>query len=267
MDRQVAVGGAAGVRLIRRFAHLPEIGLVEPKKKGEEMGFFSDRGVYNNDPHKQNRLNERYNHIILPNLEHVAGKRLLDLGSFDGRWIWACLESGASFVTGVEGRAASAEAGQQRIPQLELRYRGAHEVLIGDAFDLLSVMRPYQFDTILCLGLFYHILNHERLVAMIARLQPRAVIIDSGLLDSDEMIIKMKYEATEDPLMGLGTDKQTVVGIPSRGCLAALGRMHGFRIRYIEWSGDEIRDHYDIDDYLKRQRFTCVLTPSVNATA
>jgi len=34
------------------------------------MKFFSDRGVYTHDAYLMNRLNERYNHIILPNLKH-----------------------------------------------------------------------------------------------------------------------------------------------------------------------------------------------------
>ena len=39
------------------------------------MHFFSDHGVYTRDPYQMNRLNERYNHIILPNPTHIVNKR------------------------------------------------------------------------------------------------------------------------------------------------------------------------------------------------
>jgi hypothetical protein len=223
------------------------------------MKFFSDRGVYNNDAHENNRLNERYNHIILPNLSSISQKRILDLGSHDGRWMWACLESGAAYVTGVEGRK---ETAHRPVTQLKQSFSGRYEIIVGDILDVINVFYPQQFDTILCLGVFYHILNHERLMSGMARLRPEVMIIDGGMIDTDDMIIRLQHEPTGNPLMGFGTSETTLVGTPSRGALEAIALLHGYTVRYIDWDARAIENHFDIDsDYLRRARFTAVLEP------
>lgn len=230
-----------------------------------KMKFFTDHDIYQAEAHQWlvNRLNERYNHIIVPNIGYIAGKRILDLGAYDGRWTWACLESGAAFVTAIEARATSVASGRQSIPQLEQDFLGCYEFLIGDVFQLLPIMRPFQFDTILCLGLFYHVLNHERLIGMMARLKPEAIILDSGLLDTDEMIIRLAHEPTSHRMMGIGPSEQTLVGMPSRGALAAIARLHRLQVDYVPWIAEAISDHNEIEDYMNRERFTCVLTSDV----
>jgi len=226
------------------------------------MRFFSDRGVYNSNPHAQNRLNERYNHIILPNLRHIEGKRVLDLGSYDGRWTWAALESGASFVRGFEGRATSMEVGKARIPALWRDYAGRFEFEIGDVFDLLETVKPGEYDTILCLGLFYHILNHERMIALMARIEPEAIVIDSGLSPHKEAIARFYYEDTADPSMGVSAREKTLVGTISRGALAEFASVNGLSVDYIDWVAERIENPYQLDDYFKQIRWTCVLRPT-----
>jgi 2-polyprenyl-3-methyl-5-hydroxy-6-metoxy-1,4-benzoquinol methylase len=164
--------------------------------------FFSDRGVYGFDAYWINRLNERYNHIILPNLKHVISKRILDLGAHDGRWTWAFLESGASFVTGVEGRP---ETAKRLITQLttKSKFDGRYEFIVADVFDALTNFQTSQFDTICCLGIFYHIMNHDLLMKLVDRLKPEAIIIDSSMIDTDDMVIRLQYEPTSNPLNGI----------------------------------------------------------------
>ena len=53
------------------------------------------------DPH---RLNSRYEAIIAKNADRLAGKRVLDIASHDGRWTFAALSAGAAHVTGAEPR-------------------------------------------------------------------------------------------------------------------------------------------------------------------
>jgi len=75
------------------------------------------------------------------------------------------------------------------------------------------------------------------------------------------MIIKLQYEPTSNPLMGIGDQPQTLVGIPSRGCLNAIAKLHGYDVNYIVWDKESIRQHQDIGDYLANARFTTVLQP------
>jgi len=50
------------------------------------------------------RLEYRYRALIERNGELIRGKRVLDLGSHDGRWMLAALDAGARHVVGIEGR-------------------------------------------------------------------------------------------------------------------------------------------------------------------
>jgi 23S rRNA G2069 N7-methylase RlmK/C1962 C5-methylase RlmI len=40
--------------------------------------------------------------FILPIAKQLQGKRVLDLGAYDGRWAFACLRHGAAHVTAIE---------------------------------------------------------------------------------------------------------------------------------------------------------------------
>jgi hypothetical protein len=97
---------------------------------------------------------------------------------------------------------------------------------------------------------------------MIARLKPEVVIIDSVMIDTDDMIIKLQHEPTSNPLMGIGRDSQALVGIPSRGALEAIASLHGYDVKYIDWSEREIKNHRDIEDYVTNGRFTVILEPA-----
>jgi len=225
------------------------------------MRFFSDRGVYNSDQRFMNRLNERYNHIIQPQLNHIMGKKILDLGAHDGRWMWACLESGAKSATGFEARKAAVESGKKNIPSLYRDYKNSFDFRIGDVFDLISKIKPGKYDTILCLGLFYHILNHERIIELMTSLKPEAIIIDSVLFNSSEAISRYYYEETSNPDMGFSNNPTTLVGTTSVGALNEFAKINGYSIEYIEWRADQITYQYQLNDYMAKERFTCVLRP------
>jgi cyclopropane fatty-acyl-phospholipid synthase-like methyltransferase len=223
------------------------------------MGFFTDYSIYGTDAHAANRLNTRYDHIVRPNLRYIVGKRILDLGAYDGRWMWAYLQSGAVHVTGIEGRASSAA---RLLSQIKKGFPDHYKMIVGDAFDVLPTFEPGQFDTIMCLGFFYHILNHERLISLMRRLEPEAIVIDSGLVDTEDMLMRFRIERTDHPMNGISEGEETAVGVLSRGAVAAIAKLHGYSVRYIEWKASEIPDHHEIADYLGRNRFTCVLEPA-----
>lgn len=220
------------------------------------LNFFSKYGIYGSDAHKANRLNARYDHIVWPNLNYIADKRILDLAAYDGRWMWAYLQSGAAHVTGVEGRRESAA---KLLPQIKHNFADKHEMIVGDVFKVLPTFSPGQFDTIMCLGLFYHILNHEWLIALMRRLNPEAIILDTGLVPTDEPIMHYRIERTDHDMNGIAESENAVVGVISKGALKLIAGMHGYSVRYIEWNADRISDHHEIDDYLRPDRFTCVL--------
>ena len=59
------------------------------------------------------RMQHRHTALIEANRDAIAGKRVLDLASHDGRWSFAALAAGAHHVTGVEARRNLVESAHQ----------------------------------------------------------------------------------------------------------------------------------------------------------
>jgi len=49
-----------------------------------------------------NRLNHRFQALIETNKDLINGKKILDIGSHDGRWSFAAIKNGATYVLGIE---------------------------------------------------------------------------------------------------------------------------------------------------------------------
>ena len=221
-------------------------------------------------PQQFNRLIERYERIIAANIIHIRGKRVLDLAAHDGRWTWAALKSGASYVESVEGRpelVALANKALSSFPKEKFQFSQ------GDIFEHLEEIRNTQvgrFDTILCLGIFYHINEHFRLLQLMAALRPSAIILDGGLMNSDELKIAFFLEATENKLNAIPGKAQAdhmLVGLMSRGLLAKWCHLNHWKLTYIPWRREDIANTASLNDYLAaaekqpRARYTCVLRP------
>ena len=108
-----------------------------------------------------NRLSRRWEKLFEANAGIIKFKRILDLGSINGRWTAAALDLGAKRVVGVEGRAESIAQGNEHLAHYEFipeSYKFIHD-------NITNFLRNTndQFDTILCMGIFYHINNHAEI--------------------------------------------------------------------------------------------------------
>jgi len=229
------------------------------------MGFF-DNSPFIFDEKDLNRMNERYIRIIRDNLNCVKGKSILDLGSFNGRWSWAALKSGASFVLGIEGRAHIMES---KLDEFQIFDKNRYHFICADIFDALAHLnetRKYKFDTILCLGIFYHIMDHFRLFKLIAGLNPKTIILDTGLLLTSELTIRAYKENTESPFNALpGGEKnnEAIVGIISRGLLQEFAAHFHYDVQYMNWDIKDAKNLDNLNDYFQKgedRRFTIALT-------
>lgn len=223
------------------------------------MGFF-DSSIYF-DSQDLDRLNERYKRIIEKNLNYVKNKKILDLGYFNGRWSYAALTNGASEVVGIEGRRETTE--NKRIDNCE--------VIIGDVIDVLSGMRK-KFDTIFCLGLLYHIVDHFILFRYMNRLNPEVIILDTLLLNTNLPYVKISTESTNSIFHAIPCNDKgfTFIGVPSKGIVEQYVSFFGYEINYIEWKLEETRtEKYEsVSDYFVEknamQRYTMVLKRKEN---
>lgn len=226
------------------------------------MGFFDRYEVFQRnwkgERRHPNRLNERFRRIVEPNLAHIRGKRVLDIGSHDGRWSMAAVANGASYVRGVEGRADLVARARETFRAAGVA-AAACEFVVDDFYRALETNRD-PFDTVLCLGVLYHVADHHRLMRLMAATGATAIILDTGVVPTESPLVELRFERTDNGLHALPDyGEEALIGLPARGALPLLARSIGFTLRYVPWNLDDIADPRGLDDYRTGGRVTAVL--------
>lgn len=225
------------------------------------------------------RLNARYEAIIAAHREDIAGARVLDIASHDGRWSFAALMAGATHVTGIEPRAELVAEGEVSLKAYGFgddRYR----FITGDVFEHLD---GQSFDVVLCLGFYYHTLRHAELLDRIERTGARLVVIDTEVTPSGELPpdvpsddprrvygnpfgLQLLREPVEDQRMGwhdrLTRNGHTLVARPSRAAIRLMGEHFGYATTEYDWAEHFARhpgDAASMVDYAEGWRGTYTL--------
>ena len=120
------------------------------------------------------RLNLRHEAMITSNQDILAGARVLDLASHDGRWSFAALRAGAEHVIGVEARAGLVDAANKTFAEYGVPTQD-YEFVQGDMFRILQERR-FDVDVVMCLGFIYHTLRYGELFRGIIDAGPRGWI-------------------------------------------------------------------------------------------
>lgn len=211
------------------------------------------------------RLQERHKRIVDANIDAIAGKAVLDLASNNGRWSFAALEAGASYVVGVEGRSEKATEASRLLSTLTSRRDYRFDV--EDMFDWLVLNENESVDTIFCLGVFYHVMDHHRLLQLMARTSATTFIIDSGFVRSFRNSVHVQ---TEDPtahrnaLQKFSGQKEEFAGFISLGLMIQMAWNLGFTCRPIIWRPEEVDNKRAVQDYMMGRRFTLRLSRTGN---
>ena len=203
------------------------------------------------------RMSERVKRIVLANPDAYHGRRVLDLAANNGRWTYAAAVAGAAQVTSVEGRADM--VAEARVHLTRAGVANICDLHQGDMFDFLAQPDAGGFDTILCLGVFYHVMDHARLLRLMTRQQPQAILIDSGFLRSFRAQVHVQFEDPDDPLNALPAyagQPMEPVGTISLGLMLQLAWNNGYRCRPMIWDPAEVADRGAVQDYMSGRRYT-----------
>ena len=215
------------------------------------------------------RLDVRRDLIVTPFEDDIRGRRVLDLASHDGRWSYALAAAGASEVVGIEGRPELIEtfAG---FPDDDVRARV--RFVEGDLFEQLEgmVAAGERFDVVAVYGIFYHVMDHYRLLRLIAKVRPQLVIIDSEWMIQRGPMIRVVLEDTRKILNAIPEDHRQVMapkGIPSRTALELMATALGYRTEWVDWERLPRRRRQVVADYFRtppspNRRGTCALRPA-----
>jgi hypothetical protein len=227
--------------------------------------FLAEHPGYAAQPDMIRRLNRRHAIVVEPYRAALRGARVLDLGAHDGRWSYAFALAGAGDVVGVEPRS-EAIGGFAHFPQDAAR--DCVKLIEGEAVAALEtfVEAGERFDVVAVLGIFYHIMEHFRLLWLIRQLGPRLVIVDGDFSLARAPVIELVRERTDKALNAvaqIGGQRRAIKGIPSFAAMDEMADALGFGV---EWGDTAVfgEDRDGVRDYFRERqvrRAVCALRP------
>lgn len=219
-------------------------------------------------PRDISRMNWRYHHIVEPIADELDGATALDLGSHDGRWPYALAATGAT-VTGIEGRG-DLIAQFSRFPDDEARNRVT--LVEGDFITEMDrlLAEGEQFDVVTCLGVFYHTIQHYRILMQMLAFRPKVVVVDSIFHLSDRAIITVRNESVTSRGKTIAQKEGQAyapIGRISRSAIELMVDTLGYTVEWNEWDVPEearepVMDYFDHPNYKYLRRFTGFLRPA-----
>ena len=183
------------------------------------------------------RLALRHEAIIESNRTILEGAHVLDLASHDGRWTFAALNAGAAHVTGVEVREHLIEAARANMEAYAID--SASYTFLQDDLNH-KTKAPVRCDVALCLGYFYHTLNHLALMEYLASTSARHLILDGAVEPGDEDIIRIYAEDSARDANGATEagvhEGRVLVGYPTVKVLSLMLKHFGYKAAVYDWS-------------------------------
>jgi hypothetical protein len=178
---------------------------------------------------------------LIVNQELIKDKHVVDLGTDRGQTLYPCVLLGCKSVTGVQPLPDRNAIVNYCLQHMKLDDRAC--VAFGDAYDLDNIKKLLDGkDTLLMLGLLYHLNNHYQLLAAVTDSDITGLVIELSipgnyLFDhyvSDLPSITWSLENTTDPLNGQdqqSRNNQTWVGRPNAAWVVQTLEFLGWSIK------------------------------------
>jgi 16S rRNA G966 N2-methylase RsmD len=210
----------------------------------EQHPLFLETSETTNDPRK---LEARYQALIIANKELIEGKTILDLASHDGRWSFAALKNGASFVYGIEWKERLIEKTMSNMAAYNVD-KAKYRFVNGDIFaEIEKIDRT--IDCIFVFGIFYHIVNHMLLLEKLSATGAKHIIIDTNTSRLQEPVIELRKE---------GKRGKALVGHPSKAGVEKMLSYFGWTPREFDWAGSGLIEDFNYLHYRTGRRITIV---------
>lgn len=211
---------------------------------------------------KPNRFQQRWSMVVDKNRALFHDARVLDLAAHDGRWSFAALKAGASYVEGVEGRAELVEGAKANFRHYGVS-DAAYAFECADVVAYLERASLRRFDLVLNLGFLYHTMKHMQVIEGMARTGAQRFIIDTSLAKADGAQIHLLKEDADDFRNAVRTDpdrsKNVVVGAPTKDAVALMLDDVGYDCTELDWFS-QVTDFTECEDYQSSYRTTFVAT-------
>ena len=203
------------------------------------------------------RLNYRFDVIIKQNAHLFPGCKVLDIASYDGRWPFAALKHGATHVTCVEKKDEPIEKLKERFRHYQIS-EDKYTILQGDAIEVLENLND-TFDITMCLGYFYHIVDHSLLLKHIRRVTKKFLLLDTSVKKGSEALVYLEKEFTFKILNAYGIDEKQIVGVPTIKAVELLLEKNNFE--HLQCPLHHMDDIVGCEDYLDDRRKVFLAKP------
>ena len=191
------------------------------------------------------RLNMRHEMIIEHHSDLIKGSKILDFGSYDGRWAHAALEAGAEHVTGIEINQDFVDQAVVNLSEIGHSPK-KYDFIVGDLLAELRKIKPGTYDGIINAGIFYHITYHVELMKEMERLDVDWVILDSTV------------QLDEKPIVQWSLSPYGIEGTPSVSAIELMANQAGFSTEAVALPAS---NSVGMWDYNAGYRITMTLLP------
>lgn len=129
-------------------------------------------------PYHYECLNGRVDTLLARHGDVIQDCRVLDLASHMGTLSYAALQLGARHVHGVDTEDAMVRKGEDLFNRMKVS-PDAYRFEVKDVFEFLEACEPDRFDTVLCFGLLYYVMEPLRLLKLMARVARQCILLDT----------------------------------------------------------------------------------------
>jgi hypothetical protein len=199
------------------------------------------------------RLNARYLALVHEHRDRIAGARVLDLASHDGRFTFAALRAGATHVVGIEHDARLVQAASEHLAHYGVT-PDCYDFVAGDLFECIRATGAC--DVVFVFGILYHVNDHMRLLTELADLDARTMIFDTNVSTKPGAVIELRAPIAGSP----PPPGSQIEGWPTRAALEAMWSSFGWSYEFYDWRASGLVDHPKLDDYAGGRRVTAVVT-------
>jgi hypothetical protein len=182
----------------------------------------------------------RIQNQLVDNIELIKDKHVFDLGTDRGSFLYPCIELGCKSVTGAQPLPDYNNAINEALIGLNLNDKAS--AVWGDAYDLPGLTELLKGkDTLLMLGLMYHLNNHYQLLEAVTKTNITGLVIEMSInfwydhYMHPESAIKWKLEQQNVDVKGWefnGINKDwTWVGYPNAAWFVQTLKFMGWKIK------------------------------------
>lgn len=209
--------------------------------------------------HSLARLNKRHLAIIQSMPDIWKNANVLDIACANARWTFAAIQAGAKFVEAVEPRSNMIDTGKQLLNKYQVSDE-KYNLILGSAFDVLPTLNR-SYDVVLCMGFLGHTYRQPELFSLIKKLQPKHLIIDSGICSKKGMVCSVYRAENKNGFAypdKTSVNEHTYTSVPSLTLIKDMIDFYDFDIiNEVNWKPIvEQHGSLGIEDYANESRIT-----------